>query len=69
MGRYDDGRTISNAKRLRVKHDFDDPRHIYIECDCGAKRYIREAPITECSTCGAHYSFYVKQDAPPIGEE
>ena len=65
MGNYDDGRTVRNAKYLSLRYDRSGD--LFILCDCGAKRYIREAPMTECSKCGAHYEFYVKQAAPPIG--
>lgn len=63
---YEDGRTINNAHPIRCR--YDDEGHVYIHCQCGAKRYLLEAPQTECSRCGAHYSFWVKQVAPPIGE-
>ena len=65
MSDYDDGRTVNSVVPLRPRYDRDGD--IYVLCDCNARRYIREAPMTECSKCGAHYSFYVKQVAPPIG--
>ena len=39
----------------------------YILCDCMARRYVAEGAQTECTKCGAHYTFYVEQTAPPIG--
>lgn len=54
-------------KKLRVRYDEDGD--VYMRCECGARRYVREAPMTECSKCGAHYEFYVEQVAPPIGSK
>lgn len=67
MWNYDGDKDVDNADRLRVR--YDDDGKVFIHCECGAKRYVREAPVTECSKCGAWYEFYVKQTAPPIGSE
>ena len=53
--------------KLRPRRD-PDSEELYIRCDCGAQRFIREAPMTECSKCGAWYEFHVEQVAGPIGE-